>query len=243
MIGIYCIRNKINGKQYVGKSTNIEKRWRVHKNLKSKSCSYIHRALLKYGIDNFDFVVLEQIDSKTPNLKELLNFRESFWIQKLDTIVDHNKGYNLTYGGEGLTILSEITKKKMSISQKKLVHTQEWNTKISENHKGKKVPAISLAKKGVLNPKVSLSQKGVPCPNRSKGQLGRKKNPKTTLHIRATRLIDRQEIIFDNLGDCNLYFTGRKIDSSIRRLIKGYVPVHASRLRDLSQTWEFEITQ
>jgi group I intron endonuclease len=149
MIGIYGIRNKINGKQYVGKSIDIEARWTVHKNLNSKSCSYLYRALKKHGVENFEFIILEEISSDTLNLDKVLKTRESFWIKSLDTIVDHGKGYNMTYGGEGPIFISDITKNKRSDSLKKVIHTKEWNKKISEKHKGNSVPAISLAKKGV----------------------------------------------------------------------------------------------
>jgi group I intron endonuclease len=141
----------------------------------SREEPYIYHALKKYGINNFEFLVLEEFCPEIENIDQILNIRESFWIRELDTIADHGKGYNLTYGGDGPSYISEITRKRKSESLKRVPHTKEWNKKISEHHKGRKVPAISLAKKGVPNPKVSLSQKGVPCPNRSKGQLGRKK--------------------------------------------------------------------
>jgi group I intron endonuclease len=240
MIGIYCIQNRINDKRYVGKSIHIEARWDEHKRLNSKSCEYIHRALQKYGVENFDFSVLEEISQETENINQVLNDRESFWIRSLDTIADHGKGYNLTYGGEGSANISEITKKRRSESLKKVPHTKDWNQKISKDHKGKKVPAIGLSKKGIPNPKVSLSQKGVPCPNRSKSQLGRKKHPKTARHIKATNLYTKQELNFDDMGDCNLYFIGRRIDSSVKKLIEGYIPVHAGRLKELYQLWKFE---
>jgi group I intron endonuclease len=140
VIGIYCIRNKINGKQYVGKSINIKARWAAHKSLNSKSCYYLYRALKKHGVSNFEFIILEELSSKTLNLDQVLMIRESFWIRELDTIVDHGKGYNMTYGGEGPVFISNITRTRRSESLKRVFHTAEWNKKISENHKNKHVP-------------------------------------------------------------------------------------------------------
>lgn len=63
--GIYCIKNKENGKMYIGSSFNIEKRWADHLYmLKENKHHSIHlqRAWNKYGIDNFSFEILELCD-------------------------------------------------------------------------------------------------------------------------------------------------------------------------------------
>lgn len=65
MIGIYKITNKINGKCYIGQSNDIERRWKEHKNSFSNPNvsdyeSKKNRAFRKYGIENFDFQVLEE---------------------------------------------------------------------------------------------------------------------------------------------------------------------------------------
>lgn len=96
MIGIYKIQNLINGKCYIGQSIDIEKRWKVEKNSafneNSKSYSYpISKAFRKYGIENFDFQVLEICN------KESLNEKEKYWIQYYDS---YQKGYNQTLGGD-----------------------------------------------------------------------------------------------------------------------------------------------
>jgi group I intron endonuclease len=96
MVGIYKITNKINGKAYIGQSTNIKRRWNVHKNASvnpnGKCYEYpLYRAMRKYGLDNFTFEVVEECK------KSELNEREIFYIQKYNTYAD---GYNQDNGGE-----------------------------------------------------------------------------------------------------------------------------------------------
>ena len=65
-IGIYMITNKINNKKYIGQSVRIEIRWREHKNsyLKNDTNSHLYNAMKKYGIENFDFNILEECEKK-----------------------------------------------------------------------------------------------------------------------------------------------------------------------------------
>lgn len=56
-IGIYKITNKVNGKVYIDQSKNIEKRWKQH--LGAKDNYLIHRAIRKYGKDNFSFEIVQ----------------------------------------------------------------------------------------------------------------------------------------------------------------------------------------
>lgn len=83
---IYKITNKINNKSYVGKTKNLEKRLYQHYHNKK---SLISIALRKYGKENFDICILEEVNSS------LVDMREQFWIAKI------LPEYNLTLGGEG----------------------------------------------------------------------------------------------------------------------------------------------
>lgn len=91
-IGIYRIVNKINGKCYIGKSANIEQRFKGHKNKMSYGTEVLYQAFRKYGIDNFDFSIIEECSL------ELLSDREKYWIQYYNS---YEKGYNSTLGGDG----------------------------------------------------------------------------------------------------------------------------------------------
>ena len=90
--GIYKISNKLNQKFYIGKSINIEKRWRDHKK-DTDSCP-IHVAIQKYGPDQFEFSILELCDAC------VLNEREIYWIEHFDAY-ESDMSYNATRGGDG----------------------------------------------------------------------------------------------------------------------------------------------
>lgn len=97
MLCIYCIKNKINGKCYIGKTTkSIEERFKEHC-LDSKRARYeirpLYRAFNKYGIENFEISLLCECN----NVDELSQ-KEIYYINEYNTF--HN-GYNATKGGDG----------------------------------------------------------------------------------------------------------------------------------------------
>ena len=76
MKGIYLIENLINHKCYVGQSVDIKARWKKHK---ISALDYsIYRAIKKYGLDNFSFVVLEEVLNE-----DQLTEREQYWYEVL----------------------------------------------------------------------------------------------------------------------------------------------------------------
>lgn len=94
---IYCIKNQINQKCYIGKTLlTVEQRFKQHirdsKKQKNKNRS-LYKAFIKYGIDNFICTVLEEVSS------DLLSNREIYWIQTLNSY--GKNGYNQTKGGDG----------------------------------------------------------------------------------------------------------------------------------------------
>ena len=94
---IYKIVNNINGKIYIGKTTEtIEKRWKEHvldsKREKIKNRP-LYAAFNKYGVENFSIEAIEEVTEV-----ELLNEREKFWIEYFGSF---KNGYNATTGGDG----------------------------------------------------------------------------------------------------------------------------------------------
>lgn len=110
--GIYKITNLIDEKVYIGQSINIPTRWAAHKssafrtNCKAYN-SPLYRAIRKYGLDNFEFSIIEYCSP------EQLNEREVYWIKVYDSFKNDEKGYNLTPGGKEpvVAVPSEIYQK------------------------------------------------------------------------------------------------------------------------------------
>lgn len=92
MIGIYQIKNKVNGKVYIGQSVDIERRFNSHKN--SNEDHPLYRGFKKYGIDNFSFEIIEEC------LVSELNDKEIYYI---DFYNSYDKGYNQTLGGSNVS--------------------------------------------------------------------------------------------------------------------------------------------
>ena len=104
---IYLLRNTVNGKCYVGKTEDFDRRMRQH------SCGYGNCIALRHGIEKhtwevFDAHILERTTRSAGSTTERR------WIAALDCQAPH--GYNLTDGGEGGR-LSETTRQKLSATQ------------------------------------------------------------------------------------------------------------------------------
>ena len=89
--GVYLIKNKINNKIYIGSTVNFKNRW--YKHISGKGNLYLFNSIIKYGLDNFEFTILELFDVNEK--KELLYIMEQKWMDfyKISNI----NSYNLTF--------------------------------------------------------------------------------------------------------------------------------------------------
>lgn len=95
--GIYKITNQQNQKCYIGKSKNIEQRWKEHiYEAKANSSRALCRAIRKYGEQNFSFEILEEIPIELYD--SISSDREKYWIKYFNSFSD--SGYNMTEGGD-----------------------------------------------------------------------------------------------------------------------------------------------
>ena len=174
---VYCIKNTVNNKEYIGLTTRtLEKRWKQHIYESNKQDSWewntpLGNAIKKYGKDSFQVFVLEECSSET-ELKQ----KEIQLIKERKSLSTEN-GYNLTLGGDGRLgyklseetkrkigegnigkVMSNEAKEKMSVAAKKRSvgklspmdgkkHTDDALKKISESSKGRIFSEESRIKK------------------------------------------------------------------------------------------------
>ena len=135
--GIYGIRNMVSGKWYVGQSLNVEQRIRQHKadlRYKHHFNDHLQKAVIKYGLKNFAFRILEE----TP--ESMLDVRECAWIEYHKSI-DQKYGYNQSTGGHLTRHHSKESLRKMSKSQKGRHHSKETRRRMSEANKRRPPPS------------------------------------------------------------------------------------------------------
>lgn len=130
---IYKFRNLINDKVYIGQT--IQERIRYNNHLCKCHNKYpIDNAIKKYGIENFEYSILENCYSLTPvEVKDKLDILEINYIKQYNS-TDKEKGYNLSIGGK----TTRDTTKQSNISKGHIV-TEETRQKISIANKGRKI--------------------------------------------------------------------------------------------------------
>lgn len=151
MQGIYCIKNLITNKSYIGQANNIVQRWNRHKSDLNKQIhhnNHLQRAWNKYGEQNFEFEIIEIVENC-----DYLQDKEAYWIKHFKSI-DRKFGYNIREAGINSPISEETKlkiskantgrkfskehKEKLSIAGKKRVLSDETKLKISKALIGKK---------------------------------------------------------------------------------------------------------
>jgi len=103
-----------NGKHYIGLTTiSIEQRTNEHKKCAKYGVKYyLYNAIRKYNmIDNIELIEIDTSD----NVEELKE-KEIRYIQEYNSYYMNGRGYNMTYGGDGVNgyIYTEDVKQKMS---------------------------------------------------------------------------------------------------------------------------------
>ena len=124
------LKNKINGKIYVGQTIrSIEERFKKHKQ-KDSRCVALYSAIKLYGWENFKKDWYECPD-------EDLNFDEELLVREMRTLSP--EGYNLREGGGSNGKMSEESKQKIKEGNKGKKRSEETKQKMrkpkSEEHK------------------------------------------------------------------------------------------------------------
>ena len=156
---IYKITNLVNGKLYIGKTSNlIKERWREHiSDSQKERCEKrpLYDAFNKYGINNFQIEQIEEVEND-----DIACERETYWIEQLRTYIGFEdcNGYNATLGGDSKRYYNykELSQAYLELgSIKKVVEKyncdpetvkaacKENNIEINSNPRQRKVRRIS----------------------------------------------------------------------------------------------------
>ena len=170
---IYIVTNSANGKQYVGITNNLQRRWNNHKNADGKIPA-LHNAIKKYGINSFVF----------SHIADAFDFECAKIIERL-LISQHNtispNGYNLTSGGDGTFNPSDELREKLSLSHCGKIQSEETRKKRSNTLKNLYAQGMKVPSKGKTwkmskesKEKIRLSKIGANNP-----MYGKKQSPET----------------------------------------------------------------
>lgn len=136
--GIYKIINKVNGNCQIGSSSNLQKRKKQHFNSLSKNKhynQYLQRSFNKYGIENFEFIIICKC-----NEDELIKL-EQYYFNKI------NPEYNsvLTAGKTTGYKFTEKQRKFQSESRgKNIVRIDLYTKSVLDEWKSAKLASIIL---------------------------------------------------------------------------------------------------
>lgn len=167
--GIYKITNEINGKVYIGQSSDIKARWNHEHGGKSTKNIYLKKDIEKFGLKNFKYEIL--IEENDLNKRNLL---EKEFIKKYNS-TEPELGYNISTGGNCNYTHSEQWKREQSLRLKsyykekpnwlteerreklkqagKYKRTEEWKKQVSIRRKGCKHSEETKKKISLMNKK------------------------------------------------------------------------------------------
>ena len=123
--GIYRCVNQINQKPYTGQARDIVHRWGEHKRgpftpSHANDCPYFYKAIRKYGVGNFEFEIICELDSDVD--QNILDTMEIFYIDQLGTYECRETktgwGYNMDKGGKGCSGYKHTKENKERMSKR-----------------------------------------------------------------------------------------------------------------------------
>jgi group I intron endonuclease len=143
--GIYAIIHRDSGKRYIGSAANIEKRFRDHKWMVGRGAHHsrhFQSAVNKYGLESFDFVVLEYVSNK-----DLLIQTEQRYLDEFRS-ADPTYGFNMSpAAGSTLGIrCSEERRKKIGDANRGKKRCPEFIERVREIQVGRKATEETRAR-------------------------------------------------------------------------------------------------
>lgn len=204
--GIYALRNKVNGRMYIGQSCDIYRRFGEHKKKGHEINKRLKEDYEKFGKETFELVILEECSF------EELDEKEKQYINKLDPYYNLCRGEN-TCGRKGYRH-SEETKEILRIKGKEQwasLSEEQKAERIKNNLKGpRKGHKMSEKTRDALR-KAKIGSKDSDETRRKKSE-GLKNSPKAKAHYERRKkpvICVETGVIYESVKDAQLQ-TGTK---------------------------------
>jgi group I intron endonuclease len=154
---IYILKNKINGKVYVGETMNLRQRVYSYHKSNIDTPRPILRAINKHGLENFSFEYQYYPDISKD---ELLDIEERL-IKEHNSLMSGN-GYNVCSRGQNrysVTQSPEARKRRSEIFKGRVI-TKEWRENMSKAKSGMNHPMYGKKLKEETRKKMGDSRRG-----------------------------------------------------------------------------------
>lgn len=135
---IYKIVCKTNKKEYYGRSQEIEKRFRSHKNMLRKnehSNYYLQKDWIEYGEEDFEFIIIHDFN----NLEESIRQEQMY--------IDDNigVGYNVGSATNGGDVMTHNPRKEETRALKQKIFSGEGNPMYGREKTQKMIDSVKEA--------------------------------------------------------------------------------------------------
>jgi group I intron endonuclease len=157
---VYLIINRLNGRCYVGQTTQLRERLKAHVEevLGGTTPHPLYDDMRQLGLRWFSFSILDAVFSKSE-----LSLAEVRWGRILRASIDHG-GYSRRVGGR-TGFHSVETKLKISLAQKGIPKPIGFGERIRQElvgipHSKERAQKTAVARVGVKKPNTSLALKG-----------------------------------------------------------------------------------
>jgi len=198
--GIYKITSP-TGRIYIGQTTDFNRRKSWYKNIHTYQQPKIHNSLLKYGFENHTWEEIEKCEIN------MLNEREIFWKKYYLSLFNNNwdKLLFCEIYDSGGGPLSDLTKSKISKSNKGKKRSPEAIKNMSEGLKGRKITWIDKIITPERNKNLSKANKGK--------ILGDKGNNPKRIETQSKPILQKDKNnniinIFSSINEASRYLSG-----------------------------------
>jgi len=159
--GIYKFTNLKTKKVYIGKSVNLKQRlFKINGYFQKDDFCAFRRTVDFYGWKGFSVEILELFPTRNDYICNYILEREVFWI-KFYQSYKKEFGYNMVIKNDQAAFFSEESRRKMSVSAKARIRTEEEKQKLRDWYKthdsptkGMKFPSFGPQKQKLFGVKI-----------------------------------------------------------------------------------------